>query len=98
MRTNVCKRVTSWVMSSVWPWSLTMLLMMASVAQAIVIRHDTRDAHYLDAARSNAFANVGQLYSGSDMRGTGVLVGDRWVLTAAHVVGEALLRVEGRFV
>ena len=61
---------------------------------AIVIRHDRPDAEYRELG--DRYAAVG----GFGRAGTGALVGDRWVLTAAHVAAgmrrDATFTVAGR--
>lgn len=48
------------------------------------IRHDRADSSYTDLAAQ--FETVGQ-FSGPGALASGVLIADRWVMTAAHVVG-----------
>lgn len=57
-----------------------LLFAIPPVAHAIVIRHDRADDRYLElGARYPAVCRVGR------RMGDGTLIGDRWVLTAAHV-------------
>lgn len=66
---------------------------LAASAQAIVIRHDIADQAYLDYAQQDQFSPVGRMIFQSDdsmyFSGSGTLVGERWVLTAAHVAENA---------
>ena len=56
-----------------------LLLRPAAPAAGIVIRHDRADSLYLAlGARFPAVAKVGRA-------GDGVLIGDRWILTAGHI-------------
>jgi hypothetical protein len=64
-------------------------------ADAIVRRHDSTDEAYLSFGAESQFSSVGRvLYQDSDIgpgyywNGSGTLIGDRWVLTAAHVVDD----------
>lgn len=63
------------------------LLMFASAAQAIVIRHDVDDAMYrVEASALPALADISH-------SGHGVLIAPRWVVTAAHTVAGDLQHV-----
>lgn len=68
------------------------LLAGASLARAGVVRHDTDDAVYRGLARSPDFAPVGRILTTTPtqrLSASGTLIGDRWVLTAGHVLGDA---------
>jgi hypothetical protein len=55
------------------------LFVFASVASAIIIRHDRDDAKSIEMARQ--FGIVGNVKGG----GAATVVGDRWLITAGHV-------------
>lgn len=60
--------------------SLALLMTIAPITHAIVIRHDRADERYLGlGGKYPAVGRVGR------RMGDGTLIGDRWVLTAAHV-------------
>ncbi len=72
--------------------ALTVVLS-AHTAHSITIRHDVADASYLGLAGNSLYRSVGELIvtTGSGgARGSGTLIGNHWVLTAAHVVDDAL--------
>jgi len=80
----------------------TGLLMSVGVpdTHAIVIRHDVDDSLYKELAQTEPFYPVGQLRAHFDFfmmeNGSAVLIGDSWILTAAHcVVGDNYSDVEG---
>ena len=65
---------------------------LAHPASAGTIRDDRADSLYLDLAQQPAYAPVGEMTvstSGGGVLGSGTLVANDWVLTAAHVVDEA---------
>lgn len=76
---------------SQWMTAAIVSACVALPALGIVRRHDLTDADYLDYARQSQFAPVGRVYGnyafgGREWRGSGTLIGDRFILTAAHVV------------
>ena len=78
--------------TSTTPGALALILIGTGTANAIVIRHDVDDSAYLSFAQSD-FGSVGRMIfqdNGSMYwNGSGTLISDRWVLTAAHVADEA---------
>lgn len=63
------------------------LLSMVGGASAGVIRDDRSDTLYTDLAATSPYAATGffQTVNGSAISGSGTLIGNRWVLSAAHV-------------
>jgi secreted trypsin-like serine protease len=51
-----------------------------------ITRHDVDEAEYLRLAQEKQFDCVGQVFKNSKESGSCVLIGDRYVLTAAHVL------------
>ncbi|MBS1560245.1 MAG: trypsin-like serine protease [Bacteroidetes bacterium] len=50
-----------------------------------VVRHDVKESKYLTLARQKQFECVGQIRKDTSVSGSCVLIGDRYVLSAAHV-------------
>jgi len=68
------------------------MLGMSSLAYAGTIRHDVDPSAYLDLGASADFAGVGRVDIGTasgNYIGSGTLIAQDWVLTAAHVVEDA---------
>ncbi len=68
----------------------------ATPAEAIIRRHDVSDSLYLSFGAEEQFSPVGRVLGmpgsgGSFWNGSGTLISDRFVLTAAHVVDDASL-------
>jgi secreted trypsin-like serine protease len=51
-----------------------------------IIRHDVDEKKYLALAKQKQFDCVGQIFSDTTQKGSCVLISDRYVLTAAHVL------------
>jgi hypothetical protein len=67
----------------------TVLLCTATAASGGTIRSDRDPQLYLDLAQSPRYASSGEFRVGRNgdfVTGSGVLVGDQWVLTAAHLL------------
>ncbi len=64
-----------------------MLLVITCSANAIIIRHDTSDSEYKDLARiDNSTVTFYGIYKGEEIvAGTGSIIADKWIVTAAHV-------------
>jgi hypothetical protein len=54
-----------------------------------VIRHDVSEESYLQLARQKQFDCVGQIYKDTLPSASCVLIGDRFVLSAAHIFIES---------
>jgi nitrite reductase/ring-hydroxylating ferredoxin subunit len=63
------------------------LLAISFTAKPIVIRHDVDDSEYKEFAKSdNSTVTFYCSYKGEEVvAGTGAIIADRWVVTAAHV-------------
>ena len=59
-----------------------------------IIRDDVREAEYLALARQPQFDCVGQVYSDTAAAGSCVLIHERYVLTAAHVLITSDVRLD----
>lgn len=69
------------------------LTMTAPPAAAGVIRHDALDSQYLALGGNAAYASVGYVRGNTNSYGfsaSGTLIGGNWVLTAGHVVDQAV--------
>jgi hypothetical protein len=70
------------VMLRVWIFRMLFGLSICPAAMASTIRHDVAAQDYL--AEASLYPAVGSV-AGSGLGGSGVLISDRWVLTAGHV-------------
>lgn len=63
------------------------LLVITYSTNAIIIRHDTSDSDYKELAkRDNSTVTFYGIYKGEEIvAGTGSIVADTWIITAAHV-------------
>lgn len=71
---------------------LTMLISIAfcsNVLSAGIYRHDVSEEEYLKFAKEQQFEPVGQFIYKDEIQGSCVLIGNRCVLTAAHVMIES---------
>lgn len=63
------------------------LLVITYSTNAIIIRHDTSDSDYKELAkRDNSTVTFYGIYKGEEIvAGTGSIIADKWIVTAAHV-------------
>ncbi|NMH58971.1 S1 family peptidase [Alteromonas ponticola] len=68
-------------------WMYFLIFIIALKAHAIVIRHDVADKNYLFAAQTDSSTvTFYGIYKGEKIvEGTGTLIADDWIVTAAHV-------------
>lgn len=68
-------------------WICVLLLALCCSANAIIIRHDVSDAHYKElATEDNSTVTFYGMYKGKEVVvGTGSIISERWIVTAAHV-------------
>lgn len=66
------------------------LLIVSASSQAIIIRHDVADLNYRQLAeKDNSTVTFIGAYKGKDIVvGTGSIISDRWIVTAAHVANQ----------
>jgi secreted trypsin-like serine protease len=74
--------------------TLASALLVFSTSVAGIIRHDVPEKKYLALGRQKQFDCVGQVGTGPNVRGSCVLIGERYVLSAAHCFMDAETKAE----
>ena len=76
-------------------WLVCLLLTVSCAGHAIIIRHDVADSDYTGHAKNDkSTVSFYGLYKGKDVvLGTGSIITEQWVVTAAHVAN--VLQVNG---
>lgn len=59
-----------------------------------IIRHDVDEEQYLALGKQKQFDCVVEIYRNGDAKGSGVLISDRYVLTAAHIAVESDIKLD----
>lgn len=80
-------------------WIFLFLLFVTYSANAIIIRHDASDSDYKELAKSdNSTVTFYGIYKGEEIvAGTGSIIAERWVVTAAHVANYLYISGKVRF-
>ena len=62
-----------------------LILVLENLAFAGIIRHDVSESKYLELAAQKQFDCVGKIFKDTTFSGSCVLIGNKYVLTAAHI-------------
>ena len=74
-------------------WSFLILLVLSFPSSAIIMRHDVDESQYLEFAKDNKsiVTFYGNYRDKEIVEGTGTLIAEDWVITAAHVANYLLI-------
>jgi len=80
-------------------WSLLILLVITFPSNAIIMRHDVDESKYLELAKDNKsiVTFYGNYKDEEIVEGTGTIIAEDWVITAAHVANYLLIDGKVRF-
>lgn len=80
-------------------WSFLILLVFSFSSSAIIMRHDIDESKYLEFAKDNKsiVTFYGNYKDKEIVEGTGTLIAEDWVITAAHVANYLLINGKVRF-
>ncbi|MBT1445363.1 trypsin-like serine protease [Shewanella sp. JM162201] len=74
-------------------WMLLISLLISCASEAIIIRHDAADTAYIELAKTdNSTVSFYGVYKGKEfVAGTGSLISNQWIVTAAHVAKDLVI-------
>ena len=80
-------------------WSFLILFILSFPSSAIIMRHDVDESKYLEFAKDNKsiVTFYGNYKDKEIVEGTGTIIAEDWVITAAHVANYLLIDGKVRF-
>lgn len=74
------------------PFTIVLSLCLFTLFFNGIIRHDVNEEEYLKLGKQQQFDCVAQIYRNSDPKGSGVLIKEKYILTAAHIAVESEIK------